>query len=270
MIDSLPHLVIYLVIGTTTGFLGGLLGIGGGLIVVPALIFLFEWTNLLGDSNVTVTVAVGTAMASMTFTAVSATISQHNKNNIDWRLVTKWVPTLSGGALLASCFAEMVPANVIKTILAVILGSSATLLLWNRFPTSNRDSPSALQRFLIAATSGGISGLVGLGGGNFVVPSLLYFNTSVVRAIAVASVGGIGIATLATTGYVITGWDESIPQSLGYIYLPAFIPIAMMNVICAPIGVAVGHKISTKRLQQIFGTLMILVSLRLFLSVTVG
>lgn len=264
-------LLIYLFIGLIAGFLGGLFGIGGGVIVVPALILLFEFatpSDLQSTSTATIVLlVVGTSMASIIFTAGSAAFTQYHKQNLDWRVVRDWVPLLAVGALTASCVAEFLPVSAIKVLIGLVLVGSSVLLMFNLFPNSNNKQPRKIQRFSISTVGGFISGLVGLGGGNIVVPTLIYFNYQMKTAVAVATVGALCIAFFATLGYVLTGLDLEVSNSIGYVYIPALIPIALTNLVAAPLGVQLGHKLPSVIFRRSFGVVMFVIALRMFYSV---
>ena len=206
-------------------------------------------------------------MASIIFTAGSASLAQFRKQNLDWKLVRDWVPLLALSAFVASWIAELLPAAMIKILIGVVLLGTSVLLLFNLLPSSNRRSASYLQKLSISTTGGFVSGLVGLGGGNFIVPSLMYFNYPSQKAVAVANVGGLSIALFATTGYIFSGIDLEVKDSLGYVYLPALIPIALMSLVAAPLGVQLGQKLPPGLFKRFFGVLMIIVALRMFYSV---
>ena len=268
--DNFFLVFAYLLIGASAGFLGGLLGVGGGVVVVPALIFIFEITNTFSSptlsTNAMVLFATGTSMASIIFTTGSSAVAQFQRKNIDWTMVRIWLPMLMVGAFASSYIAKFLPVQMLKAIIGSFLLFVATVLLLNKLPTSKHNSPRAGSTAVVASAGGLVSGLVGIGGGNVVVPSLLYFNTPIVRAAAVASTCGLGVALAGATGYFINGSDINHPHTLGYIYLPALIPIAIANTICAPLGVHFAQRIPADRLKKVFGGMMCLVSIHMFYS----
>ena len=272
--DPLPLILIYLLIGASAGFLGGMLGVGGGVIVGPSLIFIFEWLGVFDDpllpSNSLVLFAVGTSMASIIFTTGTSAIAQYRRGNIDWNLVWVWIPFLVLGAFIASLIAKYIPIQYLKLLIASVLFAIATFLLLDRLPSAKSTQPHKLVPFTLTTSGGLVCGLVGLGGGNIVVPALLVYKTKVTKAAATASVGALCVSTFASIGYVVTGLDLHVPQSIGYIYLPALIPIALTTILFAPLGVRVGQKLSSTVFIRIFGVLMIAVSGRLYYSIIFG
>ena len=273
-LNTIFLVVLYLTIGAAAGFLGGLLGVGGGVIVVPCLIFLFENTDLLSSSvlsqNATVLFAAGTSMASIVFTTGSSALAQHRRLNIDWSTVKAWLPYLMIGAFASSYIAKFLPVQLLKTTIGTFLIFVAAMLLVDKLPTSSRQSPRPLPTAMVASAGGLISGVVGIGGGNVVVPSLLYFNTPITRAAGVASTCGVGVALSGALGYTISGLNIDQPYTLGYIYLPALIPIAITNIFFAPIGVHYAHRLPSKLLKRIFGGMMCLVAAQVFYGMLFG
>lgn len=264
----------YVAIGASAGFLGGLLGVGGGVVVVPALILIFESTGQFSNSdlppNVLVLFATGTSMASIIFTTGSSAVAQMRRRNIDWPMVQIWMPMLMIGAFASSYIAKFLPIQLLKGFIGTFLIFVAFILLLDKLPHSKRNRPKVLPTAVVASTGGLVSGLVGIGGGNVVVPSLLYFNTPVIRAAAVASTCGFGVSLAGAFGYLLNGSVIEHPWTLGYIYLPALIPIAIANTICAPIGVYFAQRVPSERLKKIFGGMMCVVSLYMFYSLVWG
>ena len=269
--DPLPVIFIYLLLGASAGMLGGMLGVGGGVIVGPGLIFIFEWLGIFDDpllpSNSLVLFAVGTSMASIIFTTGTSALVHYRRKTIDWKLVKIWVPFLVLGAIVASLVAEYIPVQYLKTIVASVIFAIAAVLLLNRLPKVKSTNPPKWIPYTLTTSGGLMCGLVGLGGGNVVVPSLLAYKTPVAQATATASVGALCVSTFASAGYVLAGLDTNVPHSIGYVYLPALVPIVLMSIVFAPLGVIVGQKLSKLVFVRIFGLLMMVVSLRLYFTI---
>ena len=259
--------IVYLLIGGFAGFLGGLLGVGGGLIVVPSLIFLFEYLDLfpvsLYEDKTLVLFALGTSMASIVFTTTTSTISQIRRSNVDWEIIKNWLFFLIIGAFSASFLARAMPVELIKLCLALVLVCVSTIMLSGWLPKSKGKRASLPFTASVGSGVGVISGLAGIGGGNFVVPTLLYFNTPTLRATAAGSVAGIAISVFGSMGYAINGFVIEHPYTLGYIYLPALVPIALANVAFAPLGVRLAQRLRENTLQRVFGLVLLLVSFRI-------
>lgn len=259
-----------MLIGACAGFLGGLFGLGGGVIVVPGLLFLLDLAELFPvgayAGNTVVLVALGTSMASILFTTMSSSIAQLRRNAVDWQIVKNWIIFLVCGVLFATVIATYLPAMATKLLIGTFIASIATAMVTNWQPDSNRKPPGRAITAMLASVGGVICGLAGIGGGNVVVPTLLFFNTKVVTATAAASTLGIAISIAGTVGYVLNGLRVDIPHAIGYVYLPALIPIAIACVVFAPLGVHVAHRTSSQRFRRAFGILMYLVAARMVYS----
>ena len=262
--------MICLCVGSIAGFLGGLLGIGGGVIVVPALILVFDTLGTFDASaypaNTVLLITLGTSMASIVFTTLSSSIAQFRRNAVDWEIVKNWVVYLILGVLLATVIATRLPAAATKLFIGLFIASIATIMITNWTPRIQYGPPGRGITGLLASIGGVICGLAGIGGGNVVVPTLLFFNTKVVTATAAASTLGIAISVAGTVGYVLNGLTVEIPGAVGYVYLPALIPIAIACTLCAPLGVHVAHRVEGQNLRRVFGILMYVVAARMIYS----
>ena len=246
-------------------------GVGGGVVVVPGLLFIFEWLGIFDDpllpSNSLVLFAVGTSMASIIFTTGTASLVHYRRKSVDLKLVKVWVPFLVLGAIVASIVAEYIPGQYHKTIVASVLFIIAVILLLNWLPKTKSTQPPKWIPYTVTTSGGFMCGLVGQGGGNVVVPSLLAYKTPVPQATSTASIGALCVSLFATVGYMIAGFDLDVSHSLGYVYLPALIPIVLMSIVCAPIGVMIGQRLSKLVFVRIFGVLMMIVSLRMYYTI---
>ena len=181
-------------------------------------------------------------------------------------MVQIWMPMLMIGAFASSYIAKFMPIQFLKGFIGTFLIFVSFVLLLDKLPQSKKTKPTLVPTTVVASTGGLVSGLVGIGGGNVVVPSLLYFNTPVIRAAAVASTCGFGVAIAGAIGYFLNGFVIEYPWTLGYIYLPALLPIAVANTFFAPIGVYFAQRVPAARLKKIFGGMMCVVSLCMFYS----
>lgn len=256
--------VACLFVGICAGFFGGLLGIGGGVIVVPALLYLFHIAEGFPLENAAIA-AIATSMSTIVFTTGASSMAQIRRHAVDWFVFNRWVAFLVTGSFAASFVARHLNIAVLELFFSCFLLCVALLLLTSWQPKSDRQWPRPAASATMASIGGLISGLAGIGGANLVVPALLYFNFTMTRAAATASLLGFFVACFGTIGYVIAGWSANLPQSIGYIYLPAAIPIACASMIFAPIGVSLGHRLSSRVLRQVFGVLIVVVAVRIIL-----
>ena len=270
-LDHLFFISICVAVGAVTGFLGGLLGIGGGVIVVPALIILFDVMDLFPSSrfpaNTGTLLAIGTSLSTIIFTTASAAYSQIRRGMVEWLVVRRWVVFLSLGSLGSSYVASALSDTFLKTFIAALVLFVACVMLTSWKPSPSRDLPGRFLSALLASIGGVVAGIAGIGGANIVVPTLIYYNAPILRATATASAVGPAIALFGTIGYIYHGMEIEVPNAWGFIYLPATISIVLASVLVAPLGVRTAHKLPSAPLRRAFGVLMIIVALRVVWSI---
>jgi len=258
-------------VGLLSGFLGGLLGIGGGVVIVPSLIILFETAGLFDPGDATV-VAVATSLACIIFTSLSAAVAQTRAGMVEWTIVRRWAVFLVSGSFLAGSIADHLPAPLFRGLIGAFLLFVSFVMLTSWRPSPHRTTPGIALSGALGLGGGLVSGIAGIAGGNVVVPTLVYFNTPVHRATATSSTLGVPIALAGATGYVAAGWG-ALPTApgwmLGYVYLPAFLAIVCATVLMAPVGVRTAHRIQPQALRRAFGVLLIVVACRMLYSALV-
>lgn len=256
-------------IGAVSGFLGGLLGIGGGVVIVPALIVLFDLGGLFGPHDATA-VAVATSLACIVFTSLSAASTQIRAAMVDWDIVRRWSFFLVAGSFLSGTLAAELPTVAFRGFIGTFLLFVSFVMLTSWKPSAHKTHPGPGLSALLGTGGGLVSGIAGIGGGNVIVPTLIYFNTPVHRATATSSTLGVPIALAGATGYILSGQGhESIQWMLGWVYLPAFGAIVVAATAFAPLGVKVAHRVAPLPLRRVFGGLLIVVSLRMLYSAVV-
>jgi len=269
-LDTLLFTIACAGVGLVAGFLGGLLGIGGGVVIVPALIVIFDALELgsrgAPADNGTTLVAVGTSLASIIFTSGAAAWVQIRARMVVWQVVRAWAPFLIVGGYLAGFVAAELSLTTLRALIGLFLMFVAAVMLTNWRPAPHRSLPGPIGSATLGLTGGLISGIAGIGGGNVVVPTLVYHNVAVHRATATASTLGLPIALAGTTGYVHRGWYETALADgfLGFVYLPALAAIVLATIIAAPIGVRVAHRTAPLPLRRTFGILLLFVCVRMF------
>ena len=258
-----------MVIGAVSGFLGGLLGIGGGVVIVPALIVLFDLGGLFGPHDATA-VAVATSLACIVFTSLSAASAQIRAAMVDWDIVRRWSFFLVAGSFLSGTLAAELPTVAFRGFIGTFLLFVSFVMLTSWKPSAHKRHPGLGLSALLGTGGGLVSGIAGIGGGNVIVPTLIYFNTPVHRATATSSTLGVPIALAGAIGYILSGQGhESLRWMLGWVYLPAFGAIVVAAMACAPLGVKVAHRVAPLPLRRVFGGLLIVVSLRMLYSAVV-
>ena len=252
-------LFLYILCGATAGFLSGLIGIGGGLVVVPLLNMIFRLQNDIPQELI-MHLAVGTSLSSILFTAISSTRSHARMGGVLWKYVLGLSPAIVIGTLCASWLASRLSTAGFFVVFLVCI---ATQMLFDFYPHPRKTMPGRTALAAAGFTIGGVSSLVGLGGGSMSVPFLRWCGVEMRQAVGTSAAISWPIAISGTVGFIIVGWgDPQLPAwSLGYVSLPATLGIACSSVFFAPLGVRVAHAVSVPALRKFFA---------IFLYVTAG
>lgn len=263
----LSMFLIYGCIGAFVGVLAGLLGVGGGLVIVPILVFAFNIQNV--SSEITMHLALGTSLASIMFTSVSSFMAHHKRGAVNWGIVRRITVGILTGTFLGSCFASLLSTNILKAFFVVFLFFVAYQFLTNKKPKPSRELPGIPGMFTVGNIIGFISSLVGIGGGSVSVPYMVWCNVPVHKAIGTSAAIGLPIAISGTIGFLFNGWgNELLPDnSLGFIYLPALVGIAAVSVLTAPLGARLAHSLPVDKLKKIFALLLIVVGAKMLISI---
>ncbi len=260
---------LYLLTGAFAGFAAGLLGVGGGLIIVPVLYFIFS-TQGYGQQHV-MHMALATSLATIIVTSISSTLAHHKKQAVIWRSVFLLSPGLCVGAGLGGNFAAGLDTETLKPIFG-IFELAVAALLFSQFQSKRHHSPiHPLKAFFSGSIIGSISALVGVGGGTLTVPFLHWHNVKMKKAIATSAACGLPIAIAATAAYIFKGstaTDLSLSENnlLGYVQLNAFLIIAISTFIFAPLGAKVTHMIPDLVLKRVFALFLLLLGLKMLLT----
>jgi len=259
-------LATYSLVGAVSGVLAGLLGIGGGLVIVPMLVFCFTWQQI--PQELIMHLALGTSMASIIFTATSSFWAHHKRGAVHWIVVRRIVLGIFLGTFLGSCLAARMSTNFLKGFFVIFLYYVASQMLLNKKPKPSRQLPGPLGMFGVGNVIGSFSSMVGIGGGTLSVPFMTWCNIPVHEAIGTSAAIGFPIAIAGTAGYLYNGLQTAnLPQySVGYIYLPALAGLIVTSVLTAPLGVRLAHSLPVGRLKRIFAVLLYLVGTRMLIS----
>lgn len=259
----LLEFAIYLTTGALVGFLAGLLGIGGGLIIVPILSSVFIY--FLGIEDV-VHLAIGTSLATILITSFSSVKAHHQLGNVRWDIVR----TLSIGIFLGAFLGGWGSQFIANNTLAIIFGSLeiiiALMMLSNYQPNPHRELPGIAPQTAAGSVIGGLASLVGIGGGTLTTPYLVWHNVTMHQAIATSAACSLPVAAAGTFGYLLGGLNAThLPEyATGYIYWPAFIGIVLTSYFTAPIGAKVSRHLPVKVLKKLFALLLILLAIKMF------
>jgi uncharacterized membrane protein YfcA len=249
-----------LALGAGTGFAAGLLGIGGGMLMVPFLTLLFTWRGYPLEHIVHM--AIATSLATILFTSVSSVRAHHKRGAVLWPVVRLLAPGILLGSLIGAQIAGRLPTFWLSVVFATFVGFSALQMLLDRKPRPTRELPKGAGMFSVGGGIGFISSLVGAGGGFISVPFMVWSNVKIHNAVATSAALGFPIAAAGTIGYILAGRGEASlpPGTAGFVYLPALLAIAAASVLTAPLGARVAHSLDTKPLKRVFAILLFLLA----------
>jgi uncharacterized membrane protein YfcA len=260
---GVPLFAAYGGLGLVVGFVAGLLGVGGGLIIVPVLIFILHAHGMAVGMEPQL--ALGTSLASILFTSLSSVRAHHRHGAVEWVLLRHIAPGIVLGTLAGAVLATQMSALVLKVFFVAFL-FYASLQMWLDFkPAPHRGLPGRAGTALAGGVIGAVSSWVGIGGGTLSVPFMLWLNVPLHRAIATSSAIGFPIALAGAAGYVLGGSGVSgLPAgSLGFVYLPALLGIVVGSVLTAPLGAFTAHRLPVRPLKRIFALLLAVLALRM-------
>ncbi len=266
-----PLLVFELaVLGLGTGFLAGLLGIGGGMLMVPFITFILSAQGV--EADLAVKMAIATSMATIIFTSISSVRAHHKRGAVRWDIVKGLAPGIVLGSMIASLgvFA-LLKGSWLAFFFAGFVSFSATQMLMDKKPKPARTIPGTPGLLGAGGVIGFLSGLVGAGGGFVSVPFMTWCNVAIHSAVATSAALGFPIALANALGYIVAGQNvQDLPAgSVGYIYLPALVVIASVSVLMAPLGVKAAHALPVTSLKRVFaGLLYMLATYMLYKGLT--
>ncbi|MDP9902537.1 sulfite exporter TauE/SafE family protein [Variovorax ginsengisoli] len=257
-----PALIAELaVLGLCTGFLAGLLGIGGGMLMVPFITIIMGHRGVPAD--LAVKIAIATSMATIIFTSISSVRAHHRRGAVRWDIVRRLSPGIVLGSLVGSLgvFA-LLKGTALAILFALFVSFSATQMFLDRKPKPTRQMPGTAGQLGVGGLIGFVSGLVGAGGGFISVPFMTWCNVAIHNAVATSAALGFPIAVANVAGYVVSGQSVAdLPAgSFGYIWLPALGVIALCSVFTAPWGARAAHSLPVKKLKRVFASILYLLA----------
>lgn len=251
-------------LGAIAGVLAGLLGIGGGVVIVPILIWIFGSQEGIPQDQL-MQFALGTSLATICFTSISSIRAHQKRGAIRWPIVLQMSPGVIAGTFLGSFIAAKLSTGFLATFFSVFLILVSIQMALGAQPSPHRKIPGWFGVVFSGLVIGVMSALVGIGGGTLTVPFLVWCNTPLRNAIATSSAGGLFIALAGTAGYAWSGWHASIPLSSGYIYWPAVLGIVPTSLIFAPLGAKLAHTIPVGTLKKIFSGFLLIAGIKILL-----
>ena len=264
-------LVFLLMIGAFAGVAAGLLGVGGGIILVPAVYYAFA--SLGYESDGLMQISVATSLATIIVTSVRSVLSHHKKAAVEWEILRGWAPGIALGALFGVLLASGLKSQslmLIFGILGVVIGLYMAFgrMDWRLGSTM----PAGWVRMVVSPVIGFLSVLMGIGGGSFGVPLMSLYGRPIHNAVATAAGFGLIIAVPSTIGFLFTGWGDpgAPPFTIGRVNLIAFGVVVSMTLLTAPLGVKLAHMMNPKPLKRVFAGFIILMALNMLRKALLG
>lgn len=259
------ELFALLIIGLSAGILAGLLGIGGGLVIVPALTALLRARGL--ETEVAVPIAVATALASMLLTSAGSALAHARSASMDGAAVARLAPALALGAVAGASLATALGGVILARIFAAITAIIGVRMLLIRTERRHDVTPRPRGWWWAGPGIGAVSAMIGIGGGSFNVPYLMRNGYSTVQAVAIAAACGWAIALAGSIGFLIRGGvQESLPGLVGFLYLPGVAVIGVAGLVAAPLGVRLAHRLGSIRLARVFGVFLLFIAVHMALQ----
>lgn len=257
---------LYLLLGSAAGVLAGLFGVGGGLIIVPVLVFSFSAQGFAPE--VLTHLAVGTSLATIVFTSINSIREHHRRGAVQWNLFRWLTPGILGGAAVGGVTAALIQGPVLQKIIGVFAIFMAIQLALNLTPKAARPQPKSAELIVAGGIIGWASAIFGIGGGSITVPFLVWRSVAIQKAVATSAACGLPIALAGAVVFMVTGWHHSqLPEwSLGFVYLPALVGIALTSMFFARFGARLAHRLSPILLKRLFALLLTIVGLSFLLN----
>lgn len=255
--------LLYLSVGAFVGILAGLFGVGGGLVIVPVLVFIFHG-QALADA-VIMHLAIGTSLATILITSLASVRAHHRRDMVLWPVVGRLTPGLLLGALLGAAAADALRSDSLRIIFGVFELLVAAQIGLGIKAAAHRQLPGWIGMTMTGLVIGGVSAVVGIGGGTLTVPFLVWCNSAMHKAVATSAACGFPIALAGMAGFMIAGWNDArLPAwSSGYVYWPAFAAIAAASMLSAPLGAKLAHILPAAKLKRYFALFLALLGVRM-------
>lgn len=262
----LEFIFLYLIVGSCAGFLAGLLGVGGGLIIVPTLMFIFESQHF--NPTHAFHMALGTAMATIVFTAISSVRAHYKRGAVRVEIARLMIPGAFMGTFFGSYLASQIPSFGLKVFFVCFAYYVTIQMTLNIKPKPSRQFPGWAGTFVAGNIIGVVSSFVGIGGATMSIPFMTWCNVAMHHAIATSAAIGFPIAVAGSIGYIINGLrvEGLPPHTLGFIHLPSLLSIAIASVLMAPIGAKVAHKLPVAQLKKVFAGLLFILGTKMLIS----
>ena len=262
----LVSLLVYLCCGAVAGVLAGLLGVGGGIVIVPMLVSVFPARGI--PPEFVQQLALGTSLASIMITSISSARAHNRRGAVNWDIFRRITPGILIGTFGGGLVASHMPTLFLKVFFICFLAFVAVQMLSSYRPPATREMPGPLGTAGAGGVIGLVSSFVGIGGGTLSVPFMSYCNVPLHHAVGTSAAIGFPIAVAGTLSYVIGGWHQAgLPAGcLGFVHVSALVCIAAASFCTAPLGAKLSHSLPTSKLKKAFAIFLILVDLRMIMA----
>lgn len=267
IMDNLTTIVAMMGTGVFAGLLAGLLGVGGGIVIVPVLYFLFQALGVSAQTSMVV--ATATSLATIVPTSISSIRAHHAKGNVDWSLLKAWALFILIGVLIGSFLVTRIDGNWLTILFGVIACLSAINMFVNKKPSLTEQLPGRLGQSTMATLIGLFSSMVGIGGGTLTVPTLTFCNYPAHRAVGTAAAVGLIISLPAALMLMAAGQPpvDAPFGTFGLVNLVGFVCIVPLTVLLAPVGASLAARLNAAMLKKIFAVVLIITGLRMLAQV---
>jgi hypothetical protein len=259
------EILLYFLLGTFSGVLAGLFGIGGGIIIIPTFFYIFAYLGF--PEEILSHMVLGSSLGVIVFSSISSTFSHNTKGAVNWKLIRIVAPSIVIGSSLGGITAGYIESSTLQGLVSLFLVVASIQLIFE-FPPPSQNPKTNLARPVIAGAGiGWLSGVFGIGGGIFSVPYFYHRGLKMMNAIGTSAACGIPIALAGSISYILIGYGNvNLPEnSIGYIYLPATIIVGLMSSLTAKYGVNIAHRMKQKKLRIGFAFLVMIMALNLLM-----
>lgn len=263
---TLYILLGYLALGAGAGLMAGLFGVGGGLIIVPVLMYTFQLTGI--PDNIAMHLAIGTSLATIIFTSITSAYTHYTKGHVNWHVVLWLSLGIIFGCVLGGFTASLLQGQTLKIIIGCFVLCMSIQLGFNLKPKASKSLPNSYGLSAAGVLVGWASAIFGIGGGSLIVPFLVFCSLAMQRAVAVSAACGFPIAVSGALSYAYFGWHvEDLPSwSVGYIYLPALVGITATSMIFSRLGAKLAYRLSPVLLRRMFAVFLFIVGCSFFIK----
>ncbi len=263
----LPLVALLLAIGAFAGVLAGLLGVGGGIVLVPA--FYYTFAGLGYESGALMQVCLATSLATIIVTSARSVLAHNRKGAVEWPILKTWAPGIVVGAVIGVLVASSLRSATLQAIFGILAFAIGLYMLFGRADWRLAGQmPGARLRSLLSPMVGFLSVLMGIGGGSFGVPIMTLHGVPIHRAVATAAGFGLIIALPSVIGFLFVTVPGAPPYTLGAVNIPAFLLVITMTIFTAPLGARIAHALDPKPLKRAFGVFLTLVALNMLRKAT--